>query len=88
MLAKLHKRDDLCGAQAIDRCHRLGQTRDVVVTKLITAHHREGGETVEQRMLGIQVTLSCRQAHVTPQAASMKEKSLSCWWNPCVQVYS
>lgn len=40
--------------QAIDRCHRLGQTRDVVVTKLITAHHREGGETVEQRMLGIQ----------------------------------
>jgi hypothetical protein len=50
------------GAQAIDRCHRLGQTRDVVVTKLITAHHRAGGETVEQRMLGIQVPRSCCHA--------------------------
>lgn len=41
--------------QAIDRCHRLGQTRDVIVTKLITAHHNPGEETVKQRMLTIQV---------------------------------
>jgi hypothetical protein len=62
--------DSSCvSAQAIDRCHRLGQTRDVVVTKLITAHHRPGQETAEQRMLGIQVPRRCRVCSVTLRRA-------------------
>ncbi|KAK9811296.1 hypothetical protein WJX72_001345 [[Myrmecia] bisecta] len=40
--------------QAMDRCHRLGQTRDVEVVKFIMRHQTPGKDTVEQRIMTMQ----------------------------------
>jgi hypothetical protein len=41
--------------QAVDRCHRLGQTREVHVSKLIMMRRDPTKETVEQRIMAMQV---------------------------------
>ena len=43
--------------QAVDRCHRLGQTREVQVSKLIMTRRDPTKETVEQRIMVMQVSL-------------------------------
>ncbi|KAK9908100.1 hypothetical protein WJX75_002756 [Coccomyxa subellipsoidea] len=40
--------------QAVDRCHRLGQTREVHVSKLIMMRRDPTKETVEQRIMAMQ----------------------------------
>ncbi|EIE21127.1 hypothetical protein COCSUDRAFT_57047 [Coccomyxa subellipsoidea C-169] len=40
--------------QAVDRCHRLGQTREVHVSKLIMTRRDPSKETVEQRIMVMQ----------------------------------
>ncbi|CAL8469222.1 g8763 [Coccomyxa elongata] len=40
--------------QAVDRCHRLGQTREVKVSKLIMTRRDPSKETVEQRIMAMQ----------------------------------
>lgn len=41
--------------QAVDRCHRLGQTKDVGVVKLVTRLD-DGLPTVEERIINMQVS--------------------------------
>lgn len=54
--SKLYKKHLL--AQAVDRCHRLGQTREVKVSKLIMTRRDPSKETVEQRIMAMQVRAS------------------------------
>lgn len=44
--------------QAVDRAHRLGQTRDVHVSKLVMTLPDPARETVEQRIMVMQVPAS------------------------------
>jgi len=38
----------------VDRCHRLGQVREVLVSKLIMTRRGPDKETVEQRIMAMQ----------------------------------
>ena len=55
--------------QAIARSHRLGQVREVKVSKLIIKMRTPGRETVEERIMEMQVScraLPCPACHNLP----------------------
>lgn len=62
--------------QAVDRCHRLGQMREVLVSKLIMTRRGPDKETVEQRIMAMQARapspfLTCYQ-HGLSRLCSLK----------------
>lgn len=52
----LHAAEVVGAVQAIARSHRLGQMREVKVSKLIMKMRTPGRETVEERIMQMQVT--------------------------------
>ena len=64
--------------QAIDRCHRLGQTREVHVVK-IAMKLSESEDTVEQRIINMQV---CGSSLITIQSSILVAIRLPCLCRP------